>query len=172
MASQGSRKLKQAIQQYTPVQVWDWLFKSCEVNGIILLHEGLIDAKDIVSYIAGGKCKKLVVKLPSLSILNQQGATKSGHGNGSRCSDGIDDLKDGMQVLRMNLAFREFEVKVKGCKKFRVEMWEREGWVSLVLSLVVGHGGWLRIFSGHSYYRVTSLTVSLKSSNKNSDMGH
>nr|GMC48588.1 uncharacterized membrane protein At3g27390 [Ipomoea batatas]GMD32016.1 uncharacterized membrane protein At3g27390 [Ipomoea batatas]GMD38556.1 uncharacterized membrane protein At3g27390 [Ipomoea batatas] len=69
MASQGSRKLKQAIQQYTPVQVWDWLFKSCEVNGRILLHEGLIDAKDIMDCIARGKCKKLGVKLPSLSIL-------------------------------------------------------------------------------------------------------
>lgn len=49
--------------------MWDWLFKSCEVNGRILLHEGLIDAKDIVECIARGKCKKLGVKLPSLSIL-------------------------------------------------------------------------------------------------------
>nr|GMD23429.1 probable peroxygenase 5 isoform X1 [Ipomoea batatas] len=156
MASQGSRKLKQAIQQYTPVQVWDWLFKSCEVNGIILLHEGLIDAKDIVSYIAGGKCKKPEdwdeIGFPPVTMSNEPiqlqaiirrlqgivsslsriptfrrrfknlvkllymeaieiGATKSGHGNGSRCSNGIDDSKDGMQVLRMSLAFRFVESK-------------------------------------------------------------
>nr|GLL46656.1 uncharacterized membrane protein At3g27390 [Ipomoea trifida] len=96
-------------------QVWDWLFKSCEVNGIILLHEGLIDAKDIVSYIAGGKMQEvsretsLLVHFESARS-NSAGlvicATKSGHGNSSRCSNGIDDSKDGMQVLRMSLAFR------------------------------------------------------------------
>nr|GMD86860.1 uncharacterized membrane protein At3g27390 [Ipomoea batatas] len=40
-----------------------------------------------------------------VSYANIEGATKFGHGNGSRCSNGRDDSKDGMQVLRMSLAF-------------------------------------------------------------------
>ncbi|KAI6698832.1 hypothetical protein NL676_018951 [Syzygium grande] len=67
--SQQSRTLKGAIQQYRPVQVWDWLFKSWEVNGRILLHEGLIDVKDVEDCILKGNCKKLGIKLPAWSIL-------------------------------------------------------------------------------------------------------
>ncbi|XP_030527989.1 uncharacterized membrane protein At3g27390 [Rhodamnia argentea] len=67
--SQQSRTLKGAIQQYRPVQVWDWLFKSCEVNGRILLREGLIDVKDIEDCMLKGNCKKLGIKLPAWSIL-------------------------------------------------------------------------------------------------------
>ncbi|KAL3753130.1 hypothetical protein ACJRO7_000516 [Eucalyptus globulus] len=67
--SQQSRTLKRAIQQYRPVQVWDWLFKSCEVNGRILLHEGLIDVTDIEDCMLKGNCKKLGIKLPAWSIL-------------------------------------------------------------------------------------------------------
>ncbi|XP_021999975.2 uncharacterized membrane protein At3g27390 isoform X1 [Helianthus annuus] len=69
LVSQRSRTLKQALQQYTPVQVWDWLFKSCEVNGRILLRDGLLDVKDIEECIVKGKCKKLGIKLPAWSIL-------------------------------------------------------------------------------------------------------
>ncbi|CAN4110125.1 unnamed protein product [Withania somnifera] len=69
LVSHGSRTLKQAIHQYTPVQVWGWLFKSCEVNGRILLREGLIDLKDIEECIVKGDCKKLGIKLPAWSIL-------------------------------------------------------------------------------------------------------
>ncbi|XP_071736697.1 uncharacterized membrane protein At3g27390 isoform X1 [Rutidosis leptorrhynchoides] len=69
LVSQRSKTLKQALQQYTPVQVWDWLFKSCEVNGRILFRDGLIDVKDIEECIVKGKCKKLGVKLPAWSIL-------------------------------------------------------------------------------------------------------
>ncbi|CAA0837059.1 Unknown protein [Striga hermonthica] len=69
LVSQGSRTLKQAIQQYTPMQVWDWLFKSCEVNGKILLREGLINGKDIQEIMLKGDCKKLAVKLPAWSIM-------------------------------------------------------------------------------------------------------
>jgi hypothetical protein len=53
----------------TLLQVWNWLFKSCEVNGRILLREGLIDAEDIEKCIVMGNCKKLVVKLPAWTIL-------------------------------------------------------------------------------------------------------
>lgn len=50
-------------------QVWGWLFKSCEVNGRILLREGFIDVKDIDQCIVKGDCKKLGIKLPAWSIL-------------------------------------------------------------------------------------------------------
>ncbi|XP_073147040.1 uncharacterized membrane protein At3g27390 isoform X2 [Henckelia pumila] len=69
LVSEGSRTLKRAIQQYTPMQVWDWLFKSCEVNGKVLLHEGLINVEDVQECILKGNCKKLGIKLPALSIL-------------------------------------------------------------------------------------------------------
>lgn len=51
------------------IQMWDWLFKSCEVNGRILLREGLINIKDIEECIVRGNCKKLGIKLPAWSIL-------------------------------------------------------------------------------------------------------
>ncbi|KAJ0051404.1 hypothetical protein Pint_01801 [Pistacia integerrima] len=69
LISERSRTLKRAIQQYKPVQVWDWLFKSCEVNGRIILREGLINIKDIEECIVKGNCKKLGIKLPAWSIL-------------------------------------------------------------------------------------------------------
>ncbi|KAH6764758.1 transmembrane protein [Perilla frutescens var. frutescens] len=69
LVSEGSRTLKQAIQRYTPVQVWDWFFKSCEVNGKILLQEGLIGVEDIQDCMVKGNCKKLGIELPAWSIL-------------------------------------------------------------------------------------------------------
>nr|GEY80699.1 uncharacterized membrane protein At3g27390 isoform X1 [Tanacetum cinerariifolium] len=50
-------------------QVWDWLFKSCQVNGKILFRDGLIDVKDIEECIVKGRCKKLAIKLPAWSIM-------------------------------------------------------------------------------------------------------
>lgn len=50
-------------------QVWDWLFKSCEVNGRILIRDVLISLKDVGECILTGDCKKLGVKLPAWSIL-------------------------------------------------------------------------------------------------------
>lgn len=49
--------------------MWDWLFKSCEVNGRILLRDGLLDVKDIAECILKGNCKKLEIKLPAWTIL-------------------------------------------------------------------------------------------------------
>ncbi|GMI69172.1 hypothetical protein like AT4G12680 [Hibiscus trionum] len=69
LVSENSRTLKWAIQQYRPMQVWDWLFKSCEVNGRRLLHEGLITIKDIEECIVKGNCRKLGIKLHAWSIL-------------------------------------------------------------------------------------------------------
>ena len=50
-------------------QFWDWLFKSCEVNGRILLQDGLISMEDVEECILKGNCKKLTVKLPAWCIL-------------------------------------------------------------------------------------------------------
>nr|GEV82022.1 uncharacterized membrane protein At3g27390 isoform X1 [Tanacetum cinerariifolium] len=51
------------------VLVWDWLFKSCQVNRKILFRDGLIDVKDIKECIVKGRCKKLAIKLPAGSIM-------------------------------------------------------------------------------------------------------
>lgn len=48
--------------------MWDWLFKSCEVNGRILIQNGMIDIKDIEECMKGD-CKNLGIKLPAWSIL-------------------------------------------------------------------------------------------------------
>lgn len=98
LVSECSRTLKWQIQQYKPMQartfkgstrfffflfwvyvficffkfqyqVWDWLFKSCEVNGRILIRDGLVNLKDIEECILTGDCKKLGIKLPAWSIL-------------------------------------------------------------------------------------------------------
>lgn len=50
-------------------QVWDWLFKSCEVNGRILLQDGLITTENIEECILKGSCKQLSIKLPAWCIL-------------------------------------------------------------------------------------------------------
>ncbi|XP_010557726.1 PREDICTED: uncharacterized membrane protein At3g27390 isoform X2 [Tarenaya hassleriana] len=69
LISEHSRTLKKAIYQYKPVQVWDWLFKSCEVNGRILLRDGLIEVKDVEECLVKGNCKKLYIKLPAWTVL-------------------------------------------------------------------------------------------------------
>ncbi|XP_020082943.1 uncharacterized membrane protein At3g27390 [Ananas comosus] len=69
LVSERSRTLKKAIKELRPIQIWDWLFRSCEINGRILLNEGLIRVVDIEECIIEGKCKKLSIKLPAWSIL-------------------------------------------------------------------------------------------------------
>ncbi|KAL8136661.1 hypothetical protein V2J09_002662 [Rumex salicifolius] len=69
LMSQHSRTLKEKMQHYKPIQVLDWLFKSCEVEGRKLLHDGLIDVKDIENCVVNGDCKKLGVVLPAWCIL-------------------------------------------------------------------------------------------------------
>ncbi|KAB5527762.1 hypothetical protein DKX38_021609 [Salix brachista] len=70
LISQKSRTLKWEIQQYKAVQVWDWLFKACEVNGRILLRDGLINIQEIEECLVKGSCKKLSIKLPTWSVLH------------------------------------------------------------------------------------------------------
>ncbi|KAL7584108.1 hypothetical protein Lser_V15G45531 [Lactuca serriola] len=90
LVSQRSKTLKQALQQYTPVQVWDWLFKSCEVNGRILFRDGLIEVKDIEECIVKGKCKKLGIKLPAWSILQCLLASAKSESSGLIISDEVE----------------------------------------------------------------------------------
>ncbi|CAI9754481.1 unnamed protein product [Fraxinus pennsylvanica] len=90
LVSEGSRTVKQAIQQYTPMQVWDCLFKSCEINGKMLLQEGLINVKDIEECILKGNCKKLGIKLPALSILQCLLASAKSGGSGLLISDELE----------------------------------------------------------------------------------
>ncbi|KAK9074119.1 hypothetical protein SSX86_006716 [Deinandra increscens subsp. villosa] len=90
LVSQRSRTLKHALQRYTPVQVWDWLFKSCEVNGRILFRDGLIDVSDIEECIVKGKCKKLGIKLPAWSILQCLLASAKSESPGLVISDEVE----------------------------------------------------------------------------------
>ncbi|AQK83900.1 Steroid nuclear receptor ligand-binding [Zea mays] len=62
-----SKTFMQTVQRLRPIQIWDWFFRSCELNGRILLSEGLITAQDMEQYITNGKCKKLDTKLPCWS---------------------------------------------------------------------------------------------------------
>ncbi|AES71753.2 uncharacterized membrane protein At3g27390 [Medicago truncatula] len=92
---QQSRSMKWKIQQYKPVQVWDWFFKSCEVNGRIVLRDGLISVKEIEECIFKGNCKKLSIKLPAWSLL--QCLLTSAKSN----SDGL-VISDDIELTRMN----------------------------------------------------------------------
>ncbi|KAK7327784.1 hypothetical protein VNO77_21875 [Canavalia gladiata] len=92
---QQSRSLKWRIQQYRPVQVWDWLFKSCQVNGRILLRDNMISVREIEECILKGNCKKLGIKLPAWSLL--QCLLTSAKCN----SDGL-VISDDVVLTRMN----------------------------------------------------------------------
>ncbi|KAK4846411.1 hypothetical protein QYF36_016919 [Acer negundo] len=93
LSSERSRTLKWAIQRYKPVQVWDWLFKSCEVNGRILLRDGLIDIKDIEECIVKGNCKKLSIKLPAWSIVQCLLTSAKSNSSGLVISDDLELTK-------------------------------------------------------------------------------
>ncbi|KAK1291793.1 putative membrane protein [Acorus calamus] len=69
LASKRSKTLKKAIRQLKPVQIWDWLFRSCELSGKFLLREGLIEVSDIQECLLKGKCKKLSIRLPAWCVL-------------------------------------------------------------------------------------------------------
>ncbi|CAA6670729.1 unnamed protein product [Spirodela intermedia] len=69
LVSEQSLTLRRAFQQLKPIQIWDWLFRSCEQNGRMLVRDGLIDASDIADCILKGRCEKLTIKLPAWCIL-------------------------------------------------------------------------------------------------------
>ncbi|XP_009621062.1 uncharacterized membrane protein At3g27390 [Nicotiana tomentosiformis] len=151
LISHGSRTLKQTIQQYTPMQVWGWLFKSCEVNGRILLREGLIDVKDIEECIVKGDCKKLGIKLPAWSILQCLLISAKSDSPGLLISDEVELTKSNwpkdkvfewflgpllvMKEQIKKLQLREDEetslrTLVMGCKNERPEEWDNTGFPS------------------------------------------
>lgn len=90
LISENTRTLKWAIQQYRPMQVWDWLFKSCEVNGRILLHDGLISIKEIEECIEKGNCRKLSIKLPAWCMLQCLLASAKRDSSGLVTSDDVE----------------------------------------------------------------------------------
>ncbi|KAK9924290.1 hypothetical protein M0R45_032670 [Rubus argutus] len=90
LVSQQSRIWKQALHQYKEMQVWGWLFKSCEINGRILLRDGLIDVKDVEECILKGNCKKLGIKLPAWTILQCLLASAKSGSSGLVISDDVE----------------------------------------------------------------------------------
>ncbi|CAI8597889.1 unnamed protein product [Vicia faba] len=90
-----TRSMKWKIHHYKPVQIWDWLFKSCEVNGRIVLRDGLISVKEIEECISKGNCKLLSSKLPAWSLL--QCLLTSAKSN----SDGL-IISDDVELTKMN----------------------------------------------------------------------
>lgn len=93
LVSEGAKTLKWSIQHYKPVQVLDWLFKSSEENGRLLLHEGLIEIKDIEECIIRGKSRKLCVKLPAWSIFQCLIASAKSNSSGLIISDTVELTK-------------------------------------------------------------------------------
>ncbi|CAM0913990.1 unnamed protein product [Alopecurus aequalis] len=79
-----SKTFMETIQRLRPIQIWDWLFRSCEMNGRIFLSEGLISSEDIEEFITKGKGKgkKLSIKLPAWCILHclMRSAKHNSHG--------------------------------------------------------------------------------------------
>ncbi|GAV68432.1 hypothetical protein CFOL_v3_11935 [Cephalotus follicularis] len=93
LVSERSRTLKWAMEKYKPIQVWDWLFKSCDVNGRILLRDGLIDIKDIEECLVKGNCKKLGIKLPAWSLLQCLLTSAKSDSSGLVISDDVELTK-------------------------------------------------------------------------------
>ncbi|KAG0490408.1 hypothetical protein HPP92_007271 [Vanilla planifolia] len=90
LESDQSRTLKKAIRELKPIQIWDWLFRSCELNGRVLLSEGVITAEDLEECIDKGKCKKLSIRLPAWCILQCLLRSAKLHVNGLLISDGVE----------------------------------------------------------------------------------
>ncbi|CAN8232451.1 unnamed protein product [Cochlearia groenlandica] len=151
LVSQQSRTLKKAITLYKPVQVWEWLFKSCEVNGRILLRDGLIDVKDVEECIVKGNCKKLFIKLPAWTVLQCLLASAKSDSSGLVITDGIEltelnsprdkvfvwligpllIMKEQIKNLELN-ENEEFCLRkmVMVCKNERTEDWDSTGFPS------------------------------------------
>ncbi|KAI0519451.1 hypothetical protein KFK09_006899 [Dendrobium nobile] len=85
-----SRTLRKAIQQLKPIQIWDWLFRSCELNGRILLSEGLISIMDIEESVIKRNSKKLSIRLPAWCILQCLVRSARIDANGLLISDGVE----------------------------------------------------------------------------------
>nr|CAB3467868.1 unnamed protein product [Digitaria exilis] len=86
-----------------PRYIWDWFFRSCELNGRILLSEGLITAGDMEEYIIKGKGKKLSIKLPAWCILQCLiRSAKSDSPGLLICTTSYPDISDNVEVTNFN----------------------------------------------------------------------
>ncbi|TVU11553.1 hypothetical protein EJB05_45146 [Eragrostis curvula] len=85
-----SKTFTQTIQRLRPIQIWDWFFRSCELNGRILLSEGLITAEDMEECITNGKGKKLSIKLPAWCILQCLIRSAKSDSHGLLISDNVE----------------------------------------------------------------------------------
>ncbi|GJN00962.1 hypothetical protein PR202_ga18189 [Eleusine coracana subsp. coracana] len=85
-----SKTFTQTIQRLRPIQIWDWFFRSCELNGRILLSEGLITAEDMEECITKGKGKKLSIKLPAWCILQCLIRSAKSDSHGLLISDNVE----------------------------------------------------------------------------------
>ncbi|KAJ4907809.1 Uncharacterized protein Rs2_11467 [Raphanus sativus] len=90
LVSEQSRTLKKAITLYKPVQVWEWLFKSCEVNGRILIRDSLVNVKDVEQCLVRGNCKKLFIQLPAWTVLQCLLASAKSDSTGLVITDGVE----------------------------------------------------------------------------------
>nr|CAB3470361.1 unnamed protein product [Digitaria exilis] len=98
-----SKTFMQTIQRLRPIQIWDWFFRSCELNGRILLSEGLITAGDMEEYIIKGKGKKLSIKLPAWCILQCLiRSAKSDSPGLLICTTSYPDISDNVEVTNFN----------------------------------------------------------------------
>ncbi|XP_023512953.1 uncharacterized membrane protein At3g27390 [Cucurbita pepo subsp. pepo] len=145
LVSEQSRTLKRTIQQYKPVQFWDWLFKSCEVNGRILLQDGLISMEDVEECILKGNCKKLTVKLPAWCILQCLLSSAKSNSPGLIISDDVELTRTNLprdtmfewflgpllimkeQIKRLNLEENEetcLRILIMRCRNEKPEDWD------------------------------------------------
>ncbi|KAL6596667.1 hypothetical protein ACP70R_047310 [Stipagrostis hirtigluma subsp. patula] len=85
-----SKTFMQTIQRLRPIQIWDWFFRSCELNGRILLSEGLITAEDMEECITKGIGKKLSIKLPAWCILQCLIRSAKSDSHGLLISDNVE----------------------------------------------------------------------------------
>ncbi|KAG7547951.1 hypothetical protein ISN44_As12g031550 [Arabidopsis suecica] len=151
LVSEQSRTLKKAITLYKPVQVWEWLFKSCEVNGRILLRDGLIDVKDVEECLVKGNSKKLYIRLPAWTVLQCLLASPKSNSSGLVITDGVEltelnsprdkvfvwlvgpllIMKEQIKNLKLT-ADEEFCLRklVMVCKNERTEDWDSTGFPS------------------------------------------
>ncbi|KAM7262942.1 hypothetical protein ACFE04_000625 [Oxalis oulophora] len=95
LVSERSRTL-QWIHQYKPIQIWDWLFKSIEVHGKILVRDGLVKAADIEECFLKGNSKKLSIKLPTWTVLQCLLASAKSNSTGLVISDDVELTKANM----------------------------------------------------------------------------
>ncbi|TYK01097.1 putative membrane protein [Cucumis melo var. makuwa] len=152
LVSEQSRTLKWVIQHYKPVLVWDWLFMSCEVNGRLLLQDGLITTEDIEECILKGNSKKLSIRLPAWCILQCLLSSAKSNSPGLVISNGVELTRTNLprdtmfewflgplllmkeQIKRLHLEENEeicLRILIMRCRNEIPEDWDNFGFPSL-----------------------------------------